>query len=841
MSQSQGPLSELPPESELDEMEEAEGEEAEGPELPNSDDDGEDLLDGMERDYRPNEALDNYEGAGIDDDVDDDMDDDARYEARQAAEEAMARRDRRRGRGPAAFEEDDDDQPVRRRRLDAAQEGDDEDDTPVEIDISEYRGSLREHIATEAISRGLKQKFHRFLRNFRDANGDAVYSRRITEMCRANEQSLEVEFGDLASWEQMLAVWATEAPRVVLPLYHETAQQFALELFPQYNEIHEHNIFVRIANLGLLESLRDIRQLHLDQLIRTSGVVTRRTGVFPQLQMIMYDCVKCGYKNGPFVQTQETEVKPMSCANCQSKAPFTVNMQETVYRNYQKITLQESPGRVPAGRLPRSKEVILLHDLIDTVRPGEEVEITGIYAHTYDMALNAKNGFPVFSTVIEANHINKREDQFALYKLTDEDRQEIHKLAASSNIGERVVASIAPSIYGHDTIKMFVALAMMGGQEKVFLKYIEKTAQRAVFTTGKGASAVGLTAAVHKDPITREWTLEGGALVLADRGVCLIDEFDKMNDQDRVSIHEAMEQQTISVSKAGIVTQLQARCSVIAAANPNGGRYDSSRTFLENVNLEDPVLSRFDCLAVIKDTVDPDSDERLADFVVNSHFCSHPDADADEVEAATAAMSSRFGSAKAEPLSQEMLRKYITYARENCHPKLQHSDYDKITNVYAELRQMSAQSQGMPITVRHLESVIRMSEAHARIHLREYVTDEDSDVAIACMLESFISTQKFSVQKSMRRSFRKYITKRRDYNDLAMHTLRQMLRDALQNERLLGSAINMDEDIKIKERAFGEKLKEYEIMDTKAFLSSPMFQQSGFTYDADRSLILHAR
>ena len=154
---------------------------------------------------------------------------------------------------------------------------------------------------------------------------------------------------------------------------------------------------------------------------------------------------------------------------------------------------------------------------------------------------------------------------------------------------------------------------------------MEKTAHRAVYTTGKGASAVGLTASVHKDPVTREWTLEGGALVLADRGVCLIDEFDKMNDSDRVSIHEAMEQQSISISKAGIVTSLQARCSVVAAANPVGGRYDSTRTFSENVELTDPILSRFDILLVVKDTVDPVLDERLANFVVGSHIKSHPD------------------------------------------------------------------------------------------------------------------------------------------------------------------------------------------------------------------------
>merc|ERR1719334_3049581 len=165
-----------------------------------------------------------------------------------------------------------------------------------------------------------------------------------------------------------------------------------------------------------------------------------------------------------------------------------------------------------------------------------------------------------------------------------------------------------------------------------FLKYTEKLAARAVYATGKGASAVGLTAAVRKDPLTREWTLEAGALVLADKGVCLIDEFDKMNDADRTSIHEAMEQQSISISKAGIVTSLQARCAVIAAANPIGGRYDPSMTFADNVDLTEPILSRFDVLCVVRDTVDPVQDERLANFVVESHIRHHPNNELEDVE-----------------------------------------------------------------------------------------------------------------------------------------------------------------------------------------------------------------
>ncbi|VEN64463.1 unnamed protein product [Callosobruchus maculatus] len=260
-------------------------------------------------------------------------------------------------------------------------------------------------------------------------------------------------------------------------------------------------------------------------------------------------------------------------------------------------------------------------------------------------------------------------------------------MSKNHRIADRIIASIAPSIFGHDYIKRALALALFGGQAKnpgdkhkvrgdinvlvcgdpgtaksQFLKFVEKIAPRAVFTTGQGASAVGLTAYVRRNPTTREWTLEAGALVLADQGVCLIDEFDKMNDQDRTSIHEAMEQQSISVSKAGIVTSLQARCSVIAAANPIGGRYDPSMTFAQNVNLSDPILSRFDILCVVRDEVDPIQDQHLAKFVVGSHIRHHPaKRETDDFEETVNELQ----------IPQDMLKKYLVYARQNIHPKLQ--------------------------------------------------------------------------------------------------------------------------------------------------------------------------
>ncbi|CAN6483834.1 unnamed protein product [Victoria cruziana] len=642
----------------------------------------------------------------------------------------------------------------------------------------------------------------------------------------------------------------------------EVAQKVVFELHINYKKIHP-KVYVRITNLPVFDQIRNIRQVHLNTLIRIGGVVTRRSGVFPQLQQVKYDCNKCGAVLGPFFQNSYSEVKVGSCPECQSKGPFTVNIEQTVYRNYQKLTLQESPGTVPAGRLPRYKEVILLNDLIDCARPGEEIEVTGIYTNNFDWSLNTKNGFPVFATIIEANYVTKKQDLFSAYKLTEDDKAEIEKLAKDPRIGERIIKSIAPSIYGHEDIKTAIALAMFGAQEKnvkgkhrlrgdinvlllgdpgtaksQFLKYVEKTGQRAVYTTGKGASAVGLTAAVHKDPVTREWILEGGALVLADRGICLIDEFDKMNDQDRVSIHEAMEQQSISISKAGIVTSLQARCSVIAAANPVGGRYDSSKSFNQNVELTDPIISRFDILCVVKDLVDPVTDEMLARFVVDSHSKSQPKGARMEDELASLPQEDT-SPADPEILCQDMLKKYITYAKLNVFPKVNAADLERVSHVYAELRRESSSGQGILITVRHMESMIRMAEAYARMHLRQYVTEEDVSMAIRVFLESFISTQKFGVQKALQKCLKKYMTFKKDYNELLLLLLRGLVKEKIQLEELVSGSISRLAHVEVAVEKLLNKAQEYEIYDLKPFFSSIQFSRANFVLDEKRGIITH--
>ncbi|OMJ15086.1 DNA replication licensing factor mcm2 [Smittium culicis] len=878
-------------------IEEENDEEEEGERLAMEEEaDGEDLFGSdMENDYKEIGGLDDYEGI----DIDDENEFSTLNPAERAKIEArLRRRDLEEGRLlnksriPAAFlqamdEEnwDDSDSNILKKRsrrllgeknihasmLDGTFDVDDEEKALTLEDLKDIKGdSVGTWINEAGPRQAIAREFRHFLLSFVNENGISVYGERIRKLGEINGESLEIDYPDLAVSKPLLGYFLANAPREMLSIMDDLAMDAVLTVFPDYSRICP-EIHVRISGLPVISSLRDLRQTQLNTLVRVSGVVSRRTSVFPQLKYVKFDCGKCGAVLGPFYQDNRAEVKIGSCNNCQGKGPFTVNSENTVYRNYQKITLQETPGTVPAGRLPRNREVILLWDLIDIAKPGDEIEVTGIYCHSYDASLNARQGFPVFSTVIEANSVLKKSDEFAAFKLTEEDRREIRALSKSKDLERRIIKSIAPSIYGHSDIKIALALCLFGGVPKdiggklrtrgdinvlllgdpgtaksQFLKYIEQTAHRAVFTTGQGASAVGLTASVRKDPVTREWTLEGGALVLADRGVCLIDEFDKMNDNDRTSIHEAMEQQSISISKAGIVASLQARCSVIAAANPIGGKYRPSLPFSQNVQLTEPILSRFDVLCVVRDEVDSIKDELLGKFVVNSHINSHPlsknkgDISAAKEQGDQIAKSidkDDMDLSDAELIPQDLLKKYIMYARDNVSPKIQKVDYDKVTYLYSELRRESLATGSIPITVRHIEAIVRLCESRARMHLRDFVRSDDLDVAIRITLSSFISAQKFSVARSLKRSFSKYLTVNSDFNELLYLMLCKLVQEKLtfyqfRNQGSFPNAIETTfEELELQ-------AKSSQIYNLKNFYSSKLLANQGFIVDMDKKVII---
>eukprot|EP00127_Corallochytrium_limacisporum_P002506 Clim_evm63s128 gene=Clim_evmTU63s128 len=765
---------------------------------------------------------------------------------------------------PSSAPSTDFDAPDLTHRDDDEEEDGDED---AQMQLNPHREPARDWIQRKEASKAIKKNLRSFLNSYDPEAEEGktstrripYYYQKLAEMASANGESLIVEYRHLINFNAVLGLFLVDAPTGFLELFDQVAMDVLLTLFPKYRNVHE-QIHVRVRDLIHTEALRELRQSNLNELLQTSGVITRRSSVLPQLKQVYLDCQSCKEVLGPYMTSGQEELRIGNCPFCQQKGPFSTNQEKTLYSNYQTVTLQESPGSVPPGRLPRQKEVILKDDLVDCVKPGDEVVIVAVYSNNFDPHLNNRNGFPVFATVLEANYVEKREDQYMSHRLTDEDHREILELARHPRIGERIVKSIAPSIYGHEDIKLALALSLFGGVPKQgdgkhkvrgdinilmlgdpgtaksqFLKYVEKTAPRAVFATGQGASAVGLTASVRKDINTREWTLDGGALVLADQGVCLIDEFDKMNDQDRTSIHEAMEQQGISISKAGIVTTLQARCAVIAAANPINGRYNPSLTFSQNVDLTDPIVSRFDILCVVRDTADEELDATLAKFVVDSHAKAHPEAKRQQDMRRQEAEQNgeKFEEeADVDPdiIPQDMLRKYIQYARQNVKPRSDLIDEDRMVKFYAELRQEAARTASVPVSVRHFEAILRISEAHAKMHLRDTVNMDDINQAIKVILESFMSTQKNSVRRDLRRSatLYRYVTYNQDVNQLLVYTLKRMLRKATTLNHQMGSNERPEVPISTFERNVKNELH---VSNLQRFYDSDLLQKHDIVRD----------
>lgn len=843
--------------------------------------DEEDLFgDNMERDYVPIPELDVFEEEHLDDASVSELS----IGERIAAEATLRERDRLEGRrmrsrrgldisdpmsevdSQAAFR-----QLKRRRRLaESALRGrpelDDELETETIDNIEDTRGmTVRQWLSQRATKNEIHNRFKNLLKTYVDEAGRSVFKEKIRTMTELNQQSFELEYCILVQEQPPLALFLVEAPHQIIDIFNHAAKEVVFSMYPGYARIAD-EIFVRIKELTMTEDIRALRQLHLNQLIRTQGVINSATSIIPQLSLVKFDCIKCKYVLGPFVQQQDTEIKPGTCPGCQSMGPFCINMEETIYKNYQRLTVQESPGKISAGRVPRAKDVIVLGDLCDSCRPGDEVDLTGVYTNSYDGSLNIATGFPVFSTVIQANNIVRKQDWSSISQtLTDADIHHIIDLSRDPNVVERIMASMCPSIHGHASVKRAIALSLFGGCAKnpsmkhrirgdinvllcgdpgtaksQFLKYTGSIAPRSVYTTGQGASAVGLTAYVQKSPVTREWTLEAGALVLADNGVCLIDEFDKMSDQDRTSIHEAMEQQSISISKAGIVASLQARCAVIAAANPIGGRYNSGATFNQNVDLTEPIISRFDIICIVRDEIDEFKDTTLAKFITRSHRKGHPDVTEEEL-AGLEELELNDRLEEFEMIDKDLLKRYIVYARDRYKPKLAVQQQESIANIYTQMRRESATTNSIPITARHVESIVRCSEAYAKMHLRNHVTLDDVKSAMKVVLDSFVSTQKHNQKKTMEQIFSNYLSHKRSTTDLLMNILKNMVveQQALLRERL-GDDVSLNV-VEVDEREFRNRCRRVDDCDPSFFYRMPMFASNNFSFNEQKKVIKYTR
>ena len=451
------------------------------------------------------------------------------------------------------------------------------------------------------------------------------------------------------------------------------------------------------------------------------------------------------------------------------------------------------PERAPAGQLPRGVDVIMDDDLVDSVKPGDRIQLVGIYRSLGNR--NAGQGSATFRTLILANHVillsSKSGGGIAQSTITDTDIRNINKVSKKKNVFELLSQSLAPSIYGHDHIKKAILLMLLGGMEKnlangthlrgdinilmvgdpstaksQLLRFVLNTAPLAIATTGRGSSGVGLTAAVTSDKETGERRLEAGAMVLGDRGVVCIDEFDKMSDIDRVAIHEVMEQQTVTIAKAGIHTSLNARCSVIAAANPIYGQYDTHKDPHRNIALPDSLLSRFDLLFVVTDDIDDFRDRQISEHVLRMHRYRQPgteegapvreqahqtlgvglednqDANRGDTQvyekfnimlhAGVTVTSGRGNARKIDVLSIPFIKKYIQYAKLQRKPVLTKGAADLIVATYSALRNDELegnQRKTSPLTARTLETLIRLATAHAKARLSHRVEERDAEAA----------------------------------------------------------------------------------------------------------------
>ncbi|PKS11586.1 hypothetical protein jhhlp_003351 [Lomentospora prolificans] len=545
---------------------------------------------------------------------------------------------------------------------------------------------------------------------------------------------------------------------------------------------------------------RTLSSSHLNHMVSVEGIVTRCSLIRPKItKSVHYNETKNIFQFREYQDQTMTNGVTTSSVYPQEDDegnPLITEYGFSTYRDHQTVSIQEMPERAPAGQLPRGVDVILDDDLVDKVKPGDRVQLVGIFRSLGNR--NTNHNSAVFKTVILANNVvllsSKSGGGVATATITDTDIRNINKISKKKNLLDLLSQSLAPSIYGHDYIKKAILLMLLGGMEKnlengthlrgdinilmvgdpstaksQLLRFVLNTAPLAIATTGRGSSGVGLTAAVTSDKETGERRLEAGAMVMADRGVVCIDEFDKMSDIDRVAIHEVMEQQTVTIAKAGIHTSLNARCSVIAAANPIYGQYDTRKDPHKNIALPDSLLSRFDLLFVVTDDVDDSRDRRVSEHVlrmhryrpagieegapirentgqflgvaVNNQVDSQRPTDVFEkydplLHAGVTRTSGRGQNKKPEVLSIPFMKKYIQYAKSRIKPILTQDAADRIGEIYVGLRNDEIegnQRRTSPLTVRTLETLIRLSTAHAKARLSNRIEERDALAAEAIL------------------------------------------------------------------------------------------------------------
>lgn len=587
-------------------------------------------------------------------------------------------------------------------------------------------------------SEGSEERFIDFLRLFESESRELKYRMRLSQMAVSSQRSLIVDFEDLIAFDEPLARDIVEKPDEMLEYANRAIWSQMKVEDPEYAE-NVKRFFARFRGLPERFPLRKICSDHVGSLLAVDGIIVRSTPVKPLLIRATFQCRQCSAI--VFVdQTGFTMRGPAICPECKGQKTkgklFDLIEKQSLFIDSQEIRIQERPEELPPGQLPRYMGGKLTEDLVDRARPGDRVTLTGIIRAQQELA--ARRGrLRTFELYEDSNHVDITGREDDLVEITPEEEREIKEIARDPWSGNKMIRSLAPSIYGYEDIKESILYLLVGGTRKILpdgvvirgelnvlligdpgiaksqlLQYAARVAPRGIYTAGRGSTAAGLTAAVLREK-SGGMVLEAGALVLADKGVCCIDEIEKMRDEDRVAIHEALEQNTVSVAKGGIVATLNARTSVLAAANPALGRYDPYQTVTENITLPITLLSRFDLIFVMRDIPEPERDAKISQHILTLHRDK--------------------SSGESPPVSPEILKKYISYAK-RINPVISDEAMKELREFYLKMRSASGTNDSpVSITPRQLEALVRLAEARARAGLKETVTVEDARQVIRLM------------------------------------------------------------------------------------------------------------
>ena len=629
------------------------------------------------------------------------------------------------------------------------------DEAPVYY--SDSIGGQRVQGDEDVILSVVQKSFKDFIREFHDVNNVYHYRDSLKRQYLLGEYYLTVSLKDLSSYNEQVADKLIKSPATYLPLLEQAAKEVADEITrPRPEEEEEvEDIHVLLSSNMRSTSIRELKSDHMSRLVKVPGIVINASGVRAKATNLTLQCKGCrDYRSNIQIKPGlEGFNLPRKCtASTAGQAPcpldpYFIVPEKCKCVDFQTLKLQEAPDHIPTGDMPRHIQLYVDRALVDKMVPGNRVEVIGIYSikksgdkGTKKNKITAGIRRPYIRVV--GLEVDSSGPGRSLNKFTPEEEEEFKKLSERDDIYDLVSKNIAPSIFGSEDIKKSIACLLFGGSRKrmpdgltrrgdinllllgdpgtaksQLLKFVEKCAPVGVYTSGKGSSAAGLTASVIRDPLSRCFIMEGGAMVLADGGVVCIDEFDKMREDDRVAIHEAMEQQTISIAKAGITTTLNTRCSVFAAANSIFGRWDDTKGE-ENIDFMPTILSRFDMIYIVKDEHNEARDASIARHVMRIHL----NRDQTQVEG---------------EMPIELLKKFIAYTRAKCGPRLSETSATKLGHRYVVMRTGAREQEfqtnkrlSIPITVRQLESIIRIAESLAKMRFAPFTTDADVEESL---------------------------------------------------------------------------------------------------------------